>query len=597
MNYSNSHNVGVFSANHLSHNNNLLISPSLQSTPNKSESDSYYSSEENISDDDDTNIDVNISNISYDYEECEISHNDMMDFGSPLQKKQSDRLSIAAKIKNFKFQRHQSLGQFGHNDISDLAQLNYKFDTDQLACTINGLSVKSDDDDSNNIHGNSVLHDVPFSYLSFETGKIPRIDVTEFKKILADYEGKLKYDTGKFCKHFDELIVVDCRFKFEYDGGHIRNAINVSSFEELENTFFNDSVLNQTPVDFNNNNRKLLVFHCEFSSHRGPMKADQLRYFDRNIAGDFYPNLFYPDVVVLEGGYKDYYESEKGLHKSLSYVEMDHPLFKDECDRNLHLLRRETSLSRQNSRTSSSVSLSRKTSHSSIKSTASLSLLDFSSVNKIECHQLSKARSSKRLLPTFNSFLSHNQGLTETEHNDDSVPSSYSASAERGLFGGFGNHYIDLDNLVDKGDNYIDNNDTSDSVYNDDIDDKVDRVPIVNGAIDPSVMQSHNRQDRFKIPLPRPKINRISTLHSRSKTVSSFSFSNYAGFKSAPLLSTPEKTEAKFGNLPFYKHDDLSVYSVAEQTSDESADEYTSIYSHRLNHRHLDTPISKLNHQ
>lgn len=60
--------------------------------------------------------------------------------------------------------------------------------------------------------------------------------------------------------------VIDCRFSYEYRGGHIVNAINLSSASEL-------SFLFKKP--------KVLIFHCEFSSIRAPRLAQYLRNMDR----------------------------------------------------------------------------------------------------------------------------------------------------------------------------------------------------------------------------------------------------------------------------------------------------------------------------
>lgn len=573
------------------HTNTNILEP--QSS--RSELDSYYSTDDDL----DENADaVNLSTILCNFDDEDHNEDDMyaehnedmgedgdtanldLDFGSPLQRRKKNKSIIQQSRNNqLKLQRHQSLTQFSPNNNS----LSYKFDTDQLTSNINGLSVNSDDDDFN-LNGNSVLNDVPFQYFYAGNNKIPRINVDEFKKILTEYESRFNNTDKKFCKHFDDLMIVDCRFKFEFDGGHIKGAINISSFEEMENVFFNDFVLNKSPIELNNKSRKLLIFHCEFSSHRGPIKADQLRYFDRSISGDFYPNLYYPNVLVLEGGYKDYYESERKLHKTLSYIEMDHPLYKDERDRNMNLLRRENSLSRVNSRSSSCLSLSRKNSHSSIKSMNSSNLLDFSSVNKID----NTGNTSQPLKNRLNKkFYGHK---IDTSLND---PGSLDlvTPTDDGIFGGFGNQDVDLDSLIDFPDEF-DENDQIDSVDSQFINNSNGNN---NMTANSNNHNSSNKIDGFKIPLPKPYVNRRNTLHSRSKTVSTFSFHNNSGFRSAPLLSTPERVEAKFGDSLF-KHNDSSVYSVKEsnEESDENDSGYVSIYSQKYTAKHnIDTPMPK----
>lgn len=65
---------------------------------------------------------------------------------------------------------------------------------------------------------------------------------------------------GKY-KDYDRSIVVDCRFEYEYNGGHIEGAINVNSKEELANQLLETTHIEKT----------LLVFHCEYSAHRAPI--------------------------------------------------------------------------------------------------------------------------------------------------------------------------------------------------------------------------------------------------------------------------------------------------------------------------------------
>lgn len=525
---------------------------------------------------------------------------DENDFGSPLQKK--NHFTKNKLFSKFKLQRHQSLMQFGIKNTN-------KFDTDQLTCNIKGLSVNSEEDNLN--CGNSILRDASFKFSEYENSGIPRISVEEFKKILKEYENRHKTN-GKFCKHFDELMIIDCRFNFEFNGGHIDGALNISSNTELEKLFFQDSILNSSPLEFNQNKRKLLVFHCEFSSYRGPMKADHLRSIDRKIAGEFYPNLYYPDVLILEGGYKDYYESEKSLRKSLSYIEMDHPLFEAEKERNLTLMRKESDLSRKNSY-SSNQSVSRKTSHGSIKSISS-SMLDFTSMNKFDINQPVKPRSSKRFLHsasdnnfnsnnnnhnTNNNHKNHskNNSIHQNEIGDDYL-SSLSTPKGYGLFGGFGTQNIDLDSLVDD----EEDNNIFDQIIDNDIDDTTDKV---NLNIFNNSTNQPNTKDTFKIPLPRPRVNRRSNLHSRSNTVSTFTFSNNAGFKSVPLLSTPEKVEAKFSNI-FYQHSkanettgEININLNSDFNNTSNNNDYKSFYSNKNSNfvtKHSDTPISKGKH-
>ncbi|KAI4116499.1 MAG: hypothetical protein LQ338_007705 [Usnochroma carphineum] len=66
---------------------------------------------------------------------------------------------------------------------------------------------------------------------------------------------------GKHQASYDQSLVVDCRFEYEYEGGHIDGAINVNSKDDLATKLFD-------PVS---SSRTLLVFHCEYSAHRAPL--------------------------------------------------------------------------------------------------------------------------------------------------------------------------------------------------------------------------------------------------------------------------------------------------------------------------------------
>ena len=46
--------------------------------------------------------------------------------------------------------------------------------------------------------------------------------------------------------------------------------------------------------------RVVLVFHCEFSSERGPRMCRFVRERDRSV--NEYPALHYPELYILKGG-------------------------------------------------------------------------------------------------------------------------------------------------------------------------------------------------------------------------------------------------------------------------------------------------------
>ncbi len=66
---------------------------------------------------------------------------------------------------------------------------------------------------------------------------------------------------GKYEQCYNAAIVVDCRFEYEFNGGHIDGAVNLNSKEELAKRLFD------TPLS----EKTLLIFHCEYSAHRAPL--------------------------------------------------------------------------------------------------------------------------------------------------------------------------------------------------------------------------------------------------------------------------------------------------------------------------------------
>ncbi len=66
---------------------------------------------------------------------------------------------------------------------------------------------------------------------------------------------------GKYGQCYDRSVIIDCRFEYEYEGGHIEGAINVNDKDRLANQLF----------DSPTSDRTLLVFHCEYSAHRAPI--------------------------------------------------------------------------------------------------------------------------------------------------------------------------------------------------------------------------------------------------------------------------------------------------------------------------------------
>ena len=68
---------------------------------------------------------------------------------------------------------------------------------------------------------------------------------------------------GEYEDKLDSFHLIDCRFDYEYDGGHIKTARSGNSPEIIENLFFSN-------IQRESTQRVALIFYCEFSSYRAP---------------------------------------------------------------------------------------------------------------------------------------------------------------------------------------------------------------------------------------------------------------------------------------------------------------------------------------
>ncbi|KAL7273146.1 m-phase inducer phosphatase [Rhizina undulata] len=144
---------------------------------------------------------------------------------------------------------------------------------------------------------------------------------------------------GKFKENYDELVIVDCRFEYEYDGGHVAGAINVNSTEALEKMFFDEPKAGKV----------LIIFHCEYSAHRAPRMALHLRSRDRQLNLHRYPGLYYPEVYILEGGYSSFFNAHRTRCEPQEYVEMNDKSHRITCEREMGRFRRNTRIGRTQS--------------------------------------------------------------------------------------------------------------------------------------------------------------------------------------------------------------------------------------------------------
>jgi M-phase inducer tyrosine phosphatase len=160
---------------------------------------------------------------------------------------------------------------------------------------------------------------LPHTMADEPTDTIPRISKETLLQVLD----------GAYGDAYDQKMIIDCRFEYEYDGGHIDTAVNYNDKDLLSNQLF------QTPMS----GRTLLVFHCEYSAHRAPLMARHIRSEDRTTNAEHYPRLTYPEVYILEGGYSAFFAEHRNRCFPPEYVEMSDAKHQRTCEREMGRLK------------------------------------------------------------------------------------------------------------------------------------------------------------------------------------------------------------------------------------------------------------------
>lgn len=139
----------------------------------------------------------------------------------------------------------------------------------------------------------------------------------DLKSITSDTLANLI--NGSYDNTISSFKIIDCRYPYEYEGGHIKGSLNLYTREQVQAELFNGTSSDEN----SSNDRNILIFHCEFSLERGPTLSRFLRRCDRSISS--YPSLKYPEVYLLHGGYESFFSSHKTLCVPCSYQPMVDP--------------------------------------------------------------------------------------------------------------------------------------------------------------------------------------------------------------------------------------------------------------------------------
>uniref|UniRef100_A0A2K6F542 M-phase inducer phosphatase n=1 Tax=Propithecus coquereli TaxID=379532 RepID=A0A2K6F542_PROCO len=222
--------------------------------------------------------------FSLEDQEAKVSENRSCLYRSPLMPENLNRPRLKQVVK------------FKDNPIPDKVKQKYYSDHQELR---KGLGLKK----------TASLWDINITQMLEEDSK--QGDLTgDFSKVAALL-------LGKFHDLIEKFYIIDCRYPYEYLGGHIQGALNLYSQEELYNFFLKKPIV---PVD--TQKRIIIVFHCEFSSERGPRMCRSLREEDRAL--NKYPALYYPELYILKGGYRHFFPEYMVLCEPQSYCPMHH---------------------------------------------------------------------------------------------------------------------------------------------------------------------------------------------------------------------------------------------------------------------------------
>ncbi|PVH79091.1 Rhodanese-like protein [Cadophora sp. DSE1049] len=186
------------------------------------------------------------------------------------------------------------------------------------------MKGKKDDIPTSNLHtvmDVDELHQpvLPHFFQEGQPDSIPRITRDTLLQVLD----------GNFDPNFDQRMIIDCRFEYEFEGGHIDGAVNYNDKELLASQLFETSLPGKT----------LLIFHCEYSAHRAPIMARHIRKQDRSTNAEQYPKLTYPEVYILDGGYSTFFSEHRSRCFPQNYVEMDAKEHAYTCEREMGRLR------------------------------------------------------------------------------------------------------------------------------------------------------------------------------------------------------------------------------------------------------------------
>ncbi|TKR63384.1 hypothetical protein L596_027223 [Steinernema carpocapsae] len=145
-----------------------------------------------------------------------------------------------------------------------------------------------------------------------------QIQSTAFRSISAHTLANL-IDTHSHEEFATKYCLVDCRYPYEYHGGHIKHAKNLFDPDEVRKLFYPANEEDAAKM-----RQKIPIFYCEFSQKRGPQMGLKLREVDRKRNEGCYPRVDFPEIYLLDRGYSNFYAQcgSPVLCQPMEYVKM-----------------------------------------------------------------------------------------------------------------------------------------------------------------------------------------------------------------------------------------------------------------------------------
>ncbi|CAI8013985.1 M-phase inducer phosphatase [Geodia barretti] len=167
-----------------------------------------------------------------------------------------------------------------------------------------------------------------------------KASVADLKCISPKTLAELVRGDGESADLVDEYFILDCRYPYEYEGGHIPGALNIWSRDSLLEQFFS------SPKYTSSSRRRIIIFPLRVFQPESPQhvclslslsrsfsclhlspilscfRSRFMRELDRKKNGMAFPKLYYPELYLLDGGYKAFYEQFPEFCEPNCYVKM-----------------------------------------------------------------------------------------------------------------------------------------------------------------------------------------------------------------------------------------------------------------------------------